>query len=111
MRTVVGVLAILLCITHAPTHLPLASPQSVGQVGVQKDAWDILLGGAHGSNLDERANAIQALGLDSGDPAAVRLAEDALEDKQAYVRAAAAKALGALGSAKSIPKLPKFADG
>jgi len=55
--------------------------------------------------LDKRANAIQALGLDVGDPPAVRLAEDALEDKEAYVRAAAAKALGALGSTESIPKL------
>ena len=105
MRTVVGVLAILLCFTQAPNSLPLASQQSAGQVGAQKDAWDILLGGAHGSNLDKRANAIQALGLDVGDPPAVRLAEDALEDKEAYVRAAAAKALGALGSTESIPKL------
>ena len=105
MRTVVGVLAILLCFTQAPNRLPLASQQSAGQVGAQKDAWDILLGGAHGSNLDKRANAIQALGLDVGDPPAVRLAEDALEDKEAYVRAAAAKALGALGSTESIPKL------
>jgi HEAT repeat protein len=63
------------------------------------------VGGAHGSNIDERANAIQALGLAAGDPAAVRLAEDALGDKEAYVRAAAAKALGAVGSTESIPKL------
>ena len=55
--------------------------------------------------MDKRANAIQALGLDSGDPAAVQLAEDGLGDKEAYVRAAAAKALGALDSAQSIPKL------
>jgi hypothetical protein len=40
--------------------------------------------------LDKRAGAIQARGLDPGDPAAVRLAEDALEDREAYVRAAAA---------------------
>jgi HEAT repeat protein len=55
--------------------------------------------------VDKRANAIQALGLAAGDPAAVRLAEDALGDKEAYVRAAAVKALGALGSTESIPKL------
>ena len=48
--------------------------------------------------MDKRANAIPALGLDSGDPAAVQLAEDALGDKEAHVRAAAAKALGSLGS-------------
>jgi HEAT repeat protein len=61
--------------------------------------------------MDKRANAIQALGLASGDPAAVRLAEEALSDKEASVRAAAAKALGALGSTESIPKLqPLLAD-
>jgi HEAT repeat protein len=60
--------------------------------------------------MDKRANAIQALGLDSGDLAAVRLAEDALVDKEAYVRAAAAKALGALGSTESIPKLQNLVE-
>jgi HEAT repeat protein len=63
------------------------------------------VGGAHGSNMDKRANAVQALGLASGDLEAVRLAEDALGDKEALVRGAAAKALGALGSPESIPKL------
>jgi HEAT repeat protein len=105
MRTVVGVLAILFCFPQAPAHLPVGSRQPIGQVGAQRDAWDMLLAGAHGSNLDKRANAIQALGLDAGDPAAVRWAEDAVEDREAYVRAAAAKALGALGSTESIPKL------
>jgi hypothetical protein len=55
--------------------------------------------------MDKRADAIQALGLASRDAAAVRLAEDALGDKEALVRGAAAKALGALGSPESIPKL------
>src|SRR5580700_2505162 len=105
MRTLMGFLVLLLCFTPAAVDLPLASPQSAGQLDNQKQAWDILEGGAHGSNMDKRANAIQALGLDSGDLAAVRLAEDALVDKEAYVRAAAAKALGALGSTESIPKL------
>jgi HEAT repeat protein len=60
--------------------------------------------------LDKRANAVQALGLDVGDPAAVQLAEDGLGDKEAYVRAAAAKALGALGSADAVPKLQNLLD-
>jgi HEAT repeat protein len=60
---------------------------------------------AHLSNFDHRANAIQALGLTSGDGAAVQLAEDALRDKEPTVRAAAAKALGAMRSTASIPKL------
>jgi HEAT repeat protein len=105
MRTVVGIPALLLCFTLAAVDLPLASPQSGGQGNAQKQAWNILMGGAHDSNMDKRANAIQALGLASGDLAAVRLAEDALGDKEALVRGAAAKALGALGSPESIPKL------
>src|SRR6202795_5293566 len=105
LRNVVGVLAMLLCFTPTDIDLPPASRPSAGQVDTQNQAWDILVGGAHGSNIDKRANAIQALGLAAGDPTAVRLAEDALGDKEAYVRAAAAKALGALGSTESIPKL------
>jgi hypothetical protein len=94
MRIFVAVLALFLCFTPA-----------AGQTDVQQQAWKILERGAHEGNIDKRANAVQALGLDSGDSAAVRLAEDALGDKEAYVRAAAAKALGALGSAESVPKL------
>jgi HEAT repeat protein len=105
MRTVAGVLILSLCFTPAALDLRLESPQSAGQVDAQKQAWNILVGGAHGSNMDKRANAIQALGLASGDLEAVRLAEDALGDKEALVRGAAAKALGALGSPESIPKL------
>ncbi|HXN25985.1 MAG TPA: HEAT repeat domain-containing protein [Candidatus Acidoferrales bacterium] len=105
MRSVMAFLAPLLCFTATAIDLPLASQQSTTQLDAQKQAWNMLVQGAHGSNMDKRANAIQALGLDSGDPAAVQLAEDALGDKEAYVRAAAAKALGALGSPQSIPKL------
>ena len=105
MRTVAGVLILSLCFTPAAVDLRLESPQSAGQVDAQKQAWNILVKGAHGSNMDKRANAIQALGLASGDLEAVRLAEDALGDKEALVRGAAAKALGALGSPESIPKL------
>jgi HEAT repeat protein len=105
MRIFVAVLALFLCFTPAAGDLPLASQQSTGQTDVQQQAWKVLERGAHEGNIDKRANAVQALGLDSGDSAAVRLAEDALGDKEAYVRAAAAKALGALGSAESVPKL------
>ncbi|MGA7770693.1 MAG: HEAT repeat domain-containing protein [Candidatus Sulfotelmatobacter sp.] len=104
MHTVAGVLILSLCFTPAAVDLPLLSPQSASQTDAQKQAWNILVEGAHG-NLDKRGNAIQALGLDPGDPEAVRLAEDALGDKEASVRGAAAKALGALGSPDSIPKL------
>src|ERR1700683_3945105 len=108
MHTVAGVLILSLCFTPAAVDLRLESPQSAGQVDAQKQAWNILVKGAHGPNMDKRANAIQALGLASGDLEAVRLAEDALGDKEALVRGAAAKALGALGSPESIPKLQKL---
>jgi HEAT repeat protein len=115
MRTVPGVLALLFCFAPAAADLPLASQQSLGplrssQLADQKQAWDVLIEGAHTSNLDKRANAVQALGLDVGDPAAVQLAEDGLGDNEAYVRAAAAKALGALGSADAVPKLQNLLD-
>jgi HEAT repeat protein len=108
MRNVVGVLTLLLCFESVAVDF--SSPESAGQVDAhkvdaQKQAWNILVGGAHDSNMDKRSNAIQALGLASGDPKAVRLAEDALGDKEPLVRGAAAKALGALGSTESIPKL------
>jgi HEAT repeat protein len=105
MRTVAGILGLLVCFTPAAVDPAPASPQSTGQGDAQKQAWNILVGGAHDSNIDKRANAVQALGLDSGDQAAVQLAEDALGDKEASVRGAAAKALGALGSSEPIPKL------
>ena len=51
----------LLCFTPTDIDLPPASRPSAGQVDTQNQAWDILVGGAHGSNIDKRANAIQAL--------------------------------------------------
>ncbi|MFZ0952922.1 MAG: HEAT repeat domain-containing protein [Candidatus Sulfotelmatobacter sp.] len=114
MPRVVALLVLSLYFSQATADLPQASPESAGQVHAQtahaqtteaqKQAWKILGEGAHG-NMDKRANAIQALGLDAGDPEAVRLAEAALGDKEPSVRGAAAKALGALGSSDSIPKL------
>jgi len=111
MPRVLGVLILSLYFAQAAADLPKPSAQSAGQVKTQtiearKQAWNILVEGTHG-NMDNRANAIQALGLDSGDPEAVRMAEDALGDKEPLVRSAAAKALGALGSPDSIPKLQK----
>lgn len=100
-----GLALVLLGFAFAPPDWPQALPQSTLQKDPQNKAWDILCAGAHLTNSDKRANAIQALGLTSGDPKAVQLAENALQDKEANVRTAAAKALGAMGSSDSIPKL------
>lgn len=105
MGTVARVLALLLCVTSIGVGSVLASPQSTSQVDTQKQAWSILVSGVHNSNMDKRANAIQALGLAPGNGDAARLAEDALGDKEASVRGAAAKALGAIGSPEAVPKL------
>ena len=109
MRTLVGVPVLLLCFSAGAVDTPLVSPRSSAQVDAQKQAWEILKEGARG-NMDKRANAVQALGLDVGDSAAVQMAEDALADKEAHVRAAAAKALGTLGSAEAVPKLQNLVD-
>lgn len=88
---------------------PRALPQEPLQPGSQQTsrdkAWDILRAGAKALNFDKRANAVQSLGLTSGDSEATQLAEEALHDKEPTVRAAAAKALGAMRSTKSIPLL------
>jgi HEAT repeat protein len=106
MRTLTAALCLSLCFAPAAVDSPLASRrQSTVQTATEKQAWDLLEQGASDHNVDKRSNAIQALGLDIGDTSAVRMAENALSDSAAFVRAAAAKALGALGSSDSIPKL------
>jgi HEAT repeat protein len=96
---------VLLGLAFEPLALPHALPQPTPQEDSQKKAWQILRAGANATNPDKRANAIQALGLTSKDAKAVQLAENALQDKEASVRTAAANALGAMGSSDSIPKL------
>jgi HEAT repeat protein len=100
-----GLALVLLGFPFEPLALPHALPQPTPQEDSQKKAWQILRAGANATNPDKRANAIQALGLTSKDAKAVQLAENALQDKEASVRTAAANALGAMGSSDSIPKL------
>jgi HEAT repeat protein len=89
----------------SPHALPQEPQQISSQEAYQGKAWEFLRAGARAANFDKRANAIQALGLSSGDSDAVQLAEEALQDKEPTVRAAAARALGAMISTKSISKL------
>jgi HEAT repeat protein len=106
MRTFVAILALPLFFAPTAVDSPLVSRrQSPEQTATEKQAWELLQHGANDENIDKRANAIQALGLDVGDTSAVRMAENGLADPAAFVRAAAAKALGALGSPDSVPKL------
>jgi HEAT repeat protein len=77
---------------------------SFGQTSSQR-AWDIIQRGHDSHSTKERVNAIRALGQLSGDSRAQELAEESISDKKAEVRAAAAFALGRLGSSRSIPLL------
>jgi len=81
-------------------------PDKVGlaQVPAQR-AWDILEKGHHSRNTKERINAVKALGGLPGDAHAAELAEEAIADKDADVRAAAALSLGRIGSVRSVPLL------
>jgi hypothetical protein len=71
----------------------------------QEKAWGILTEGMEGKNTGERSTAVRVLGLLPGDAEAAELAEDALGDEKAEVRAAAATALGQMGSQRSVAKL------
>jgi len=71
----------------------------------EKDAWKILETGIANTNATERAAAVRVLGLVPDNHRAVQIAENALLDKEAGVRAAGAAALGKMGSKKSTAKL------
>ena len=101
LTDVLALAGLILC----PHALPQEPREIASQEASRDKAWDILRAGARARNFDKRANAIQALGLTFGDSEAVQLAEEALHDKEPTVRAAAAKALGAMSSTKSIPLL------
>ncbi len=68
-------------------------------------AWNILGSGAAEKGAPKRADAIKALGLLPHDPRARTMAEKALGDDNADVRAAGAMALGDMRSVGSIRKL------
>jgi len=73
----------------------------------QEQAKVILQTGLSEHNTGKRAAAVAALGLLQNDPWAIESAEEALGDKKAAVRAAAATALGQMESKSSIPLLKK----
>jgi len=71
----------------------------------QRRAWDILHAGVNQKNTGKRTQAVRALRLLPGDPEATEMAQTALQDQKPEVRAAAATALGLMGSKESIPAL------
>ncbi len=71
----------------------------------KEDAWKTLRAGIHEKGADKRTQALSALGLITGNPEAIALAEDALADPDTAVRNAAITALGELGARPSLPKI------
>ena len=71
----------------------------------QQRAWDILRAGVNEKSFGKRVQAVRALRLLPGDSEATEMAERALLDRKHEVRAAAATALGLMGSKVSIPEL------
>ena len=68
-------------------------------------AWGVLSAAAQGKSDEDRAKAIQALGLITGNDRARKLAETALSDEEEEVRVTAANVLGIMGAKESAPKL------
>jgi HEAT repeat protein len=84
--------------------LLLAESLPVPQTPTER-AWLILQQGLAHKRAAKRANAVRALRLLPNNSTARDMAENALADQNPSVRAAAARALGAMGALSSVPKL------
>jgi HEAT repeat protein len=73
----------------------------------EQRAWDMLRSGVNQKNSGKRFQAVRALRLLPDDSEATEMAENALRDRNANVRAAAASALGLMGAKEAIPALKK----
>jgi HEAT repeat protein len=71
----------------------------------EQAAWEVLRSAQRSHRTLKRVTSVRALGFLTDDRCAVMLAEEALSDKNPDVRAAAATALGQIGSTSSVPAL------
>jgi HEAT repeat protein len=72
----------------------------------QETAWGVLDTSLRSGNLDHRRQALAAIGtIPNSDSRAVKAAEEALQDKDPQVRAAAADALGSMKATQAAPAL------
>jgi len=78
---------------------PVTSPEPTAR------AWKILQEGITNKSARKRANAVHALRLLPNNPKAQEMAENALDDPNPNVRAAAARALGLMRAVSAVPKL------
>ncbi len=91
----------------ALAYVALIVPSSYAASGQHK-AWAMFESAAKSNNATQRAIGIRALGLLPDNPHARELAEGALADTRAEVRAAAATALGQMHAIESVGKLQKL---
>jgi HEAT repeat protein len=73
--------------------------------GSEQAAWEVLRSAQKSHSTTKRVTSVRALGFLTDDRRAVMLAEEALSDKNPDVRAAAATAIGQIGSTASVPAL------
>jgi len=75
------------------------------EAGTTAQAWAVLHRGLMSDKVVRRLLSVRSLSLMRHDKKAVKFAEQALDDRDRHVRAAAAETLGELQSYSSIPKL------
>ena len=73
--------------------------------GPEQVAWNVLQAGVTNTNSQQRVSAVSVLALITSNPKAATMAEQALKDQNADVRAAAATALGGMKAESAIPAL------
>jgi HEAT repeat protein len=83
----------------------LALPGIAAAQAPQQQAWSILQAGVSNTNSQQRVSAVTALALITSNPKAVTMAEQALQDSNSDVRAAAATSLGTMKAESAIPAL------
>src|ERR1700704_1363984 len=71
----------------------------------QEKAWDILRAGVNQKSTGKRTQAVRALRLLPGNNEATKMGEAALQDRKPEVGAAAATAIGLMGSKAAIQGL------
>jgi len=86
------------------TALLTAAPPTGSEAPIER-AWAILQQGVTNKSSAKRAVAIHALRLLPNNARAQEMAENAVADSNPAVRAAAARALGLMKAASSVPKL------
>ena len=94
----------LLCAALFLGTASISQNQSL-EAGTTAKAWAVLHRGLRSDKVVHRLLSVRSLSLMRHDPKAVELAEQALDDRDRHVRAAAAETLGQLQSYSSIPKL------